>query len=84
MIVLEQSEKDDHIAFILVESTDSETDEISVISTIQEINHIHPKLTGPSVKISVIPSKFHKPASVIGFPDTGAQRNMLNPRILRD
>ena len=46
------------------------------------MNHIHPKLPGPSVKISVIPSQFHKPVSVIGFLDTGAQRSMLNPRIL--
>ena len=53
-----------------------------MISTIQEINHIHPKLTGPSVKISVIPSKFLKPVSVISFLDTGAKRSMLNPRIL--
>ncbi|KAH9680179.1 hypothetical protein KPL71_026455 [Citrus sinensis] len=81
-IFSEQSEKDDHTTFILADSTDSYPDDISVISTIQEINHICPKLTGPSVKISVIPSKFHKHASVIGFLDTGAQCSMLNPRIL--
>ena len=53
-----------------------------MISTIQEINHIRPTLPGPSVKISVIPSKFHKHVSVIGFLDTGAQHSMLNPKIL--
>ena len=53
-----------------------------MISTVQEINQICSKLTGPSVKISVIPSKFHKPISVIGFLDTGAQRNMLNPKVI--
>ena len=52
-----------------------------MISTIQEINHIRPTLPGPSVKISIIPSKFHKLVSVIGFLDTGAQCSMLNPRI---
>ncbi|KAH9686166.1 hypothetical protein KPL70_014265 [Citrus sinensis] len=81
-IFSEQSEKDDHTTFILADSIDSDPDGIYVICTIQEINHIRPTLPGPSVKISVIPSKFHKPVSVIGFLDTGAQRNMLNPKIL--
>ena len=82
-IFSEQSEKDDHTTFILADSTDSDPDYISVISTIQEINHIRPTLPGPLVKISVIPSKFHKPVSVISFLDTGAQRSMLNPKILQ-
>ena len=77
-----QFEKDDHTAFILAESTNSETDEICVISTIQEVNQIQSKSTGPYVKISIIPSKFHKPVLVIGFLDTSAQRSMLNPHIL--
>ncbi|KAH9763352.1 hypothetical protein KPL70_001139 [Citrus sinensis] len=78
----EQFEKVDYTAFILTDSTDSDPDDISVISTIQEINHIRPTLPGPSVKISVIPSKFHKLVSVIDFLDTSAQRSMLNPKIL--
>ena len=45
---------------------------ISIISTVQEINQIRSKLTGPSVNISVIPSKFYKPISVIRFLDTSA------------
>ena len=53
-----------------------------MISTVQEINQICSKLTGPSVKISVIHSKFHKHVSVIGFLDTGTQRSMLNPKVL--
>ncbi|KAH9792620.1 hypothetical protein KPL71_004198 [Citrus sinensis] len=81
-IFSEQFEKDDHTAFILADSTDSYPDDIFVISTIQEINHIRPTFSGLLVKISVIPSKFHKPASVIGFLDTGAQRSILNPKIL--
>ncbi|KAH9680156.1 hypothetical protein KPL71_026444 [Citrus sinensis] len=83
-IFSEQLEKDDHTAFILADSTDSYPDDISVISTIQEINHIRPTLTGPSVKISVIPSKFHKHVSVIGFLNTGAQRNVLRLYTLSD
>ncbi|KAH9671265.1 hypothetical protein KPL70_017296 [Citrus sinensis] len=51
-------------------------------ATVQEINQVHSKLTSPSVKISVIPSKFNKPVSVIGFLDTGTQRSMLNPKVL--
>ncbi|KAH9780689.1 hypothetical protein KPL71_008173 [Citrus sinensis] len=81
-IFSEQSEKDYHTAFILADSTDSDPDDISVISTVQEINHIRPTLPSPLVKISVIPSKFHKPVSVIGFLGTSAQCNMLNPKIL--
>ncbi|KAH9686193.1 hypothetical protein KPL70_014278 [Citrus sinensis] len=81
-IFSEQSEKDDHTAFILTDLTDSDPDDIFVISTIQEINHIRPTLPGPSVKISVIPSKIHKPVSVIGFLDTGAQRNLPDKDLL--
>ena len=68
----EQIEYDDHTTFILTESTnDSEIDEISVISTVQEVNQVNSKPTAPSVKISVLPSKFHKPIHVIGFLDIG-------------
>ncbi|KAH9649285.1 hypothetical protein KPL70_025928 [Citrus sinensis] len=81
----EQTEYDDHIAFILTESTDdSEIDEISVIVTIQGFNHVHSKPTAPSVKILVLPSKFYKPIPVIGFLDTGAQRNILRLYTLSD
>ena len=36
----------------------------------------------PSVKIQIVPSRYHKPITSIGFLDTGAQRSMLNPAIL--
>ncbi|KAH9769360.1 hypothetical protein KPL71_011968 [Citrus sinensis] len=76
--VVSFTEYDDHTTFILTESTDdSEVDEISVISTVQEVNMVHSKPIIPSVKILVLPSKFHKPISVIGFLDTGAQRSMV-------
>ena len=79
----EPTEYDDHTAFILTESIDDyEVGEISVISTVQEINQDHSKPTIPSVKISVLPSKFHKLIPIIGFLDTDAQRNMLNPTVL--
>ena len=79
----EQIEYDDHTSFILIESTvDFEIDEISIISTVQEINQVHSKPTVCLVKIYVLPSKFHKPISVIGFINTGAQRSMLNPTVL--
>ncbi|KAH9698061.1 hypothetical protein KPL71_023864 [Citrus sinensis] len=81
-ILSDNEEKDDHTAFILADSTDSDLYDLSVISIIQEINHNRPALPGPSVKISVILSKFHKPVSVIGFLDTGTQRSMLNLKIL--
>ena len=81
-IFSEWSEKNDHTSFILADSTDSEPNEIYVISAIQEINHIRPKLTRPFVKNLVLPSKFHKSVSVIGFLNIGAQRSMLNFSIL--
>ena len=78
-----QTKYDDHTAFILTQSTDdSEIDEIYVISTVQEVNQVNSKPTTPSVRISILPSKYHKPTPVIGFLDTGAQRNMLNPTVL--
>ena len=79
----EQTKYDDHTTFILTESTDdSEIDEIFVISTVQEVNQVNSKPTAPLVRISVLPSKYHKPTPVIGFLDTGAQRSMLNPTVL--
>ncbi|KAH9744197.1 hypothetical protein KPL70_003588 [Citrus sinensis] len=70
-----QIEYDDHTAFILTVSTDdSEIDEIYVIFTVQEVNQVNSKPTAPSAKISVLPSKFHKPIPIIGFLDTGEQR----------
>ena len=63
-----QTKYDDHTVIILTESTnDSELDEISIISTVQEINQVHSKPIVPSVKISVLLSKVHKPIPVIGF-----------------
>ena len=76
----EQTEQDDQMAFILAESTDdSDIEEIYVISIVHEISQARSNPTIPSVKISVLPLKFHKPIPVIGFLDTGAQRSMLNP-----
>ena len=36
----------------------------------------------PSVKIQIVPSRYHKPIIAIGFLDIGAQRSMFNPVIL--
>ena len=78
----EQTEQDGQTTFILAESTDdSDIEGIYVISTVQEISQARSNPTIPSVKISVLPSKFHKPIHVIGFLDTGAQRSMLNPYV---
>ncbi|KAH9686096.1 hypothetical protein KPL70_014224 [Citrus sinensis] len=79
----EQTEQDDQTAFILAESTDdSDIEEIFVISTVQEISQVCSNPTIPLVKISVLPSKFHKPIPVIGFLDTCSQRSILNPSVL--
>ena len=75
----EQSEQDDQTAFIIAKSSDS--DDISVISTVQTVNHVS-AIPRPSLKISIIPSKFHKPVPVIGFIDTGTDTSMIDLSVL--
>ncbi|KAH9734797.1 hypothetical protein KPL71_017510 [Citrus sinensis] len=75
----EQSAQDDQTAFLIAESSDSE--DISVISTVQTVNHVS-TIPRPSLKMSIIPSKFHKPIPVIGFIDTGADTSMIDPSVL--
>ena len=72
-------EQDDQTAFIIAESSDS--DDISVISTAQTVNHVS-AIPRPSLKMSILPSKFHKPVPVIGFIDTGADTSMIDPSII--
>ncbi|KAH9668396.1 hypothetical protein KPL70_021399 [Citrus sinensis] len=47
----------------------------------QTVNHVS-TIPRPSLKMSIIPSKFHKPVSVIGFIDTGADTSMIDPSVL--
>ncbi|KAH9734711.1 hypothetical protein KPL71_017470 [Citrus sinensis] len=75
----EQSEQDDQTAFILVESSNS--DDISVISTVQNVNQVS-TIPRPSLKMSILPSKFHKLVPVIVFIDTGADTSMIDPSVL--
>ncbi|KAH9697996.1 hypothetical protein KPL71_023832 [Citrus sinensis] len=75
----EQSEQDDQTAFIIAESSDSE--DISVISTVQNVNYVS-TIPRPSLKMSILHSKFHKPVPVIGFIDTGADTSMIDPFVL--
>ncbi|KAH9658046.1 hypothetical protein KPL70_023335 [Citrus sinensis] len=75
----EQSTQDDQTAFLIAESSDSE--DISVISTVQTVNHVS-TIPRPSLKMSILPSKFHKPIPVIGFIDTGADTSMVDPSVL--
>ncbi|KAH9780711.1 hypothetical protein KPL71_008183 [Citrus sinensis] len=75
----EQSAQDDQTAFLIAESSDSE--DISIISTVQTVNHVS-TIPRPSLKMSILLSKFHKPVPVIGFIDTGADTNMIDPSVL--
>ncbi|KAH9686106.1 hypothetical protein KPL70_014233 [Citrus sinensis] len=75
----EQSTQDDQTAFLIAESSDSE--DISVISTVQTVHHVSTILR-PSLRMSILPSKFHKPIPVIGFIDTGADTSMIDPSVL--
>ncbi|KAH9780712.1 hypothetical protein KPL71_008183 [Citrus sinensis] len=73
------SAQDDQTAFLIAESSDSE--DISIISTVQTVNHVS-TIPRPSLKMSILLSKFHKPVPVIGFIDTGADTNMIDPSVL--
>ncbi|KAH9649387.1 hypothetical protein KPL70_025964 [Citrus sinensis] len=75
----EQSAQDDQTAFLIAESSDSE--DISIISTVQTVNHVS-TIPRPSLKMSIIPYKFHKHVPVIGFIDTGADTSMIDPFVL--
>ncbi|KAH9769430.1 hypothetical protein KPL71_011998 [Citrus sinensis] len=75
----EQSEQDDQTAFIIAESSDSE--DISVISAVQNVNHVS-TIPRPSLKMSILPSKFHKHVPVIEFIDTGVDTSMIDPSVL--
>ncbi|KAH9668365.1 hypothetical protein KPL70_021385 [Citrus sinensis] len=75
----EQSAQDDQTAFLITESSDSE--DISIISTVQTVNHVS-TIPRPSLKMSILPSKFHKHVPVIGFIDTGADTSMIDPSVL--
>ena len=72
-------EQDDQTAFIIAESSDS--DDVSIISTVQIVTHVS-TIPRPSLKMSIIPSKFHKPIHVIGFIDTGADTSIIDPSVL--
>ncbi|KAH9649287.1 hypothetical protein KPL70_025929 [Citrus sinensis] len=75
----EQSAQDDQTVFLIAESSNSE--DISVIFTVQNVNHVS-TIPRPSLKMSILPSKFHKPISVIGFIDTGVDTSMIDPSVL--
>ena len=78
----EQSAQDDQTAFLIAESCESsDSEEISVISTVQTVNHVS-TIPRPSLKMSILPSKFHKHVPVIGFIDTGADTSMIDPFVL--
>ncbi|KAH9792728.1 hypothetical protein KPL71_004250 [Citrus sinensis] len=77
--LFEQSAQDDQTAFLIAESSDS--DDISVISTVQTVNHVS-TIPRPSLKMSILPSKYYKPIPVIGFIDTGANTSMIDPFVL--
>ncbi|KAH9657972.1 hypothetical protein KPL70_023297 [Citrus sinensis] len=75
----EQSAQDDQTAFLIAKSSNSE--DISIISTVQTINYVS-TIPRPSLKMSILPSKFHKLVPVIGFIDTSADTNMIDPSVL--
>ncbi|KAH9752185.1 hypothetical protein KPL71_014601 [Citrus sinensis] len=47
----------------------------------QTVNHVS-TIPKPSLKMSILPSKFHKHVLVIGFIDTGADTSMIDPSVL--
>ena len=71
--------EEDQTTFIIAESLDSE--DILVISIVQNVNHVS-TIPRPSLKVSILPFKFHKPVPVIGFIDTGADTSMIDPSVI--
>ena len=80
----EQEEPNDHTVFTLPNSSDSDNLDFEPIYTVQPSSIlIHdPTIPIPSVKIQIIPSKYHKAITTIGFLDTGSQQSVINPDIL--
>ena len=80
----QEDPNDDTVFALLVKSSDSDSSDFEPIYTVQPFSiFIHDRLIPiPSVKIQIIPSKYHKPITAIGFIDIGAQRSMLDPAIL--
>ena len=81
----EQEKPNDRTVFALpINSSDSDNSDFEPIYTVQPPSIlIHdPAILIPSVKIQIIPSKYHKPITAIGFLDTGSQRSMINPAII--
>ena len=77
-----QEDYDEQMAFVLVETEDhSESENVSVIQTIQQIQKVQPAIPIPSIKLHLLSGRFDKPVPIIGFVDTGAQKSMLNPSI---
>ncbi|KAH9649328.1 hypothetical protein KPL70_025939 [Citrus sinensis] len=81
----EQKEPNNDTVFALpAESNDSDSSDFEPVYTVQPSSiliHDH-TIPIPSVKIQIVPSRYHKPITAIGFLDTGAQRSMLNYAIL--
>ncbi|KAH9668353.1 hypothetical protein KPL70_021379 [Citrus sinensis] len=74
----EQEEPNDDTVFVLpTDSSDSDSSDFEPIYTVQPSSIlIHDRtIPIPSIKIQIIPSKYHKPITAIGFIDTGAQRS---------
>ncbi|KAH9680073.1 hypothetical protein KPL71_026408 [Citrus sinensis] len=62
-------------------SDDSDSDQSQAIFH-QQLLSLDTTIPIPSIKLQILPSKFHRPIPAIGLIDTGAQRSMLNPHIL--
>ena len=75
----EQDEYDEQTTFVLAETEDHfESENVSVIQTVQQIQKVQPAVPIPSIKIHLLSGRFDKPVPIIGFVDTGAQKSMLN------
>ncbi|KAH9724605.1 hypothetical protein KPL70_007548 [Citrus sinensis] len=74
----EQEEPNNDTVFALpVESSDSDSSDFEPVYTVQPSSiliHDH-TIPIPFVKIQIVPSRYHKPITTIGFLDTGAQRS---------
>ncbi|KAH9716896.1 hypothetical protein KPL71_021629 [Citrus sinensis] len=78
----EQDEPNDDTVFALQNSSDDSDSDQSQAIFHQQLLSLDTTIPIPSIKLQILPSKFHRPIPAIGLIDTGAQRSMLNPHIL--
>ena len=69
----EQEDYDEQTTFFPAEKEHHfESENVSVIQTVQQIQKVQPAIPIPSIKIHLLSERFDKPVPIISFVDIGA------------